>query len=74
VGRDLADQQDLVAGNPAVHYEEDIVYGKSAGAGGIIGGMLPVTGVNILYSALIAFVLIGAGFAVARCVPKRRTS
>jgi hypothetical protein len=50
------------------------MYGKIAGAGGAIGGMLPVTGVSILYSALIAFALIGAGFAVARCVPKRRAS
>jgi hypothetical protein len=50
------------------------MYGKSAGAGGVIGGMLPVTGVNIVYSAIIAFVLIGVGFAVARCVPKRRTA
>jgi hypothetical protein len=54
--------------------KEQVMYGKSVGAGGVIGGMLPVTGVNVLYSALIAFVLIGAGFAVARCVPKRRTS
>jgi hypothetical protein len=50
------------------------MYGKSAGAGGVVGGMLPVTGVSVLYSVLIAFVLIGAGLAVARCVPKRRTS
>jgi hypothetical protein len=51
-----------------------MMYGKSVGAGGVIGAMLPVTGVNIFYSALTAFVLIGAGFAVARCVPKRRAS
>jgi hypothetical protein len=50
------------------------MYGKTVGVSGIIGGMLPVTGVNVLYSALIAFVLIGAGFAVARCLPKRRTA
>jgi hypothetical protein len=54
--------------------KEKVMYGKTAGAGGAIGGMLPVTGVNILTSALIAFVLIGAGFAVVRCLPKRRTA
>ena len=31
-------------------------------------------GVNIIYSALISFVLIGAGFALVRCLPKRHTS
>lgn len=50
------------------------MYGKSAGAAGIMGGMLPVTGVNIIYSALISFVLIGAGLALVRCLPKRHTS
>ena len=50
------------------------MYGKIAGAGGLIGGALPVTGVNVLFSLLIVFVLIGAGFAVARCIPKRHTS
>jgi hypothetical protein len=50
------------------------MYGKTVGASGVVGGMLPVTGINVLYSALIAFVLIGAGFAVARCLPRRRTA
>jgi hypothetical protein len=50
------------------------MYGKIAGGGGLIGGTLPVTGVNVLFALLITFVLIGAGFAVARCVPRRRTS
>jgi hypothetical protein len=50
------------------------MYGKIIGAGGIIGGALPVTGISVIYSLLIAFVLIGAGFAVARCIPKRHTS
>ena len=31
-------------------------------------------GINILYSLLIAFTLIGVGFAVTRCIPKRHTS
>jgi hypothetical protein len=64
--RDIPDRQEMV--------KEKVMYGKTAGAGGAIGGMLPVTGVNILTSALIAFVLIGAGFAVVRCLPKRRTA
>jgi hypothetical protein len=50
------------------------MYGKIAGSGGLIGGTLPVTGISVLFSLLIAFVLIGAGFAVARCIPKRHTS
>jgi hypothetical protein len=50
------------------------MYGKIASGGGLIGGALPVTGVNVLFSLLIAFVLIGAGFAVARCIPKRHTA
>ena len=49
------------------------MYGKIAGSGGLIG-TLPVTGISVLFSLLIAFVLIGAGFAVARCIPKRHTS
>jgi hypothetical protein len=47
------------------------MYGKTVGGSTLIGGALPVTGVNVLFSLLIAFVLIGAGFAVARCLPKR---
>ena len=50
------------------------MYGKLAGGSGLIGAALPVTGINILYSLLIAFTLIGAGFAVVRCIPKRHTS
>jgi hypothetical protein len=50
------------------------MYGKIAGGGGLIGGALPVTGINVLYALLIAFTMIGAGFAVARCIPKRHTS
>lgn len=50
------------------------MYGKAAGAGGLMGSVLPVTGVSVIFSLLIAFVLIGAGFAVARCIPKRHTS
>jgi hypothetical protein len=50
------------------------MYGKTAGSGGLIGAALPITGINVLYSLLIAFTLIGAGFAVARCIPKRHTS
>jgi len=50
------------------------MYGKIAGGGGLIGGALPVTGVNVLFSLLIAFALIGAGFAVFRCIPQRHTS
>jgi hypothetical protein len=47
------------------------MYGKITAGGGLIGGTLPVTGVNVIFSALISVVLIGAGFAVARCLPKR---
>jgi hypothetical protein len=50
------------------------MYGKIAGGGGLIGAALPVTGINILYSLLIGFTLISAGFAVARCIPKRHMS
>ncbi len=50
------------------------MYGKTVGGGALIGGALPITGVNVLFSLLIAFVLIGAGFAVARCIPKRHTA
>lgn len=50
------------------------MYGKTVGGGALIGGALPVTGINVLFSLLIAFVLIGAGFALLRCVPKRQTS
>jgi hypothetical protein len=50
------------------------MYGKTAGGGALIGGTLPVTGLNVLFSLLIAFVLIGAGFAVARCLPERHTA
>jgi hypothetical protein len=50
------------------------MYGKTTGAAGIVGGVLPITGINIVYSALIAFVLIGVGFALIRCLPKRHTS
>jgi hypothetical protein len=50
------------------------MYGKIAGGSGLIGAALPVTGINILYSLLIAFTLIGAGFAVVRCIPKLHTS
>jgi hypothetical protein len=31
-------------------------------------------GPPVLFSLLIAFVLIGAGFALARCIPKRHTA
>jgi hypothetical protein len=50
------------------------MYGKIAGGSGLIGTALPVTGIDILYSLLIAFTLIGVGFAVTRCIPKRHTS
>ena len=50
------------------------MYGKLGAGAGVIGTALPVTGVNILFSLLIVFVLIGAGFAVARCLPRRHTS
>jgi hypothetical protein len=50
------------------------MYGKTVGGSTLIGGTLPITGINVLYSLLIAFVLIGAGFAVSRCIPKRRTA
>lgn len=50
------------------------MYGKVTGAGGVIGASLPVTGVNLMYSLLIAFVIISMGFAVARCIPRRHTS
>jgi hypothetical protein len=50
------------------------MYGKTTGAAGVIGGVLPITGVNIVYSALIAFVLVGAGIAIIRCLPKRHSS
>jgi hypothetical protein len=45
------------------------MYGKIAGGGGLIGAALPVTGIDVLYTLLIAFTLIGAGFAVTRCIP-----
>ncbi len=50
------------------------MYGRLGAGGGVIGAALPVTGINILFSLLMAFVLIGVGFALARCLPKRRTS
>ncbi len=68
MGRGLADQQILV------NTQQRLMYGKIAGGSGLIGTALPVTGINILYSLLIAFTLIGAGFAVTRCIPKRHTS
>ena len=49
------------------------MYGKTVGGGALIGA-LPITGINVLFSLLIAFVLIGAGFALLRCIPKRHTS
>jgi hypothetical protein len=70
VGRGLADQQILVN----TQQRGKLVYGKIAGGSGLIGAALPVTGINVLYSLLIAFTLIGAGFAVVRCIPKRHTS
>jgi len=50
------------------------MYGKLGVGGGLAGFTLPVAGINVLFALLIAFVLIGAGFAMGRCVPKRRTS
>lgn len=50
------------------------MYGKLSMGGGLMGFTLPVAGVNVMFALLIAFVLIGAGFALGRCVPKRRTS
>ncbi len=50
------------------------MYGKLSAAGGLMGFSLPVTGINIMFSLLIAFVLIGAGFALGRCLPKRQIS
>jgi hypothetical protein len=50
------------------------MYGKLSMGGGLMGVTLPVAGINVLFSLLIAFVLIGAGFALGRCVPKRHTS
>ena len=29
---------------------------------------------NVLYAALVSYVLIGSGFAALRCLPKRHTS
>jgi hypothetical protein len=50
------------------------MYGKLSAGGGVMGFTIPVTGINILFSLLIVFVLIGAGFALGRCLPKRQTS
>jgi hypothetical protein len=50
------------------------MYGKLSMGGGLMGFTLPVTGINVLFSLMIVFVLIGAGFAMGRCMPKRRTS
>ena len=50
------------------------MYGKLGVGGGLAGFTLPAAGVNILFALLIAFVLIGAGFAIGRCIPKRQTS
>jgi hypothetical protein len=50
------------------------MYGKLGVGSGLAGFTLPVTGINVLFSLLIAFVLIGAGFALGRCIPKHHTS
>jgi hypothetical protein len=50
------------------------MYGKLGFGGGLAGFTLPVAGINILFSLLIAFVLIGAGFALGRCIPRRHLS
>ena len=50
------------------------MYGKLGLGGGLAGFTLPAAGINILFSLLIAFVLIGAGFALGRCIPRRHTS
>lgn len=50
------------------------MYGKTVGGGAVLGGMLPITGINVVFSLLIVFVLIGAGFALLRCLPKRYTA
>jgi len=50
------------------------MYGKLGIGSGLAGFTLPVAGINIAFSLLIVFVLIGAGFALGRCVPKRRTA
>ena len=51
------------------------MYSKVAFAPGTVAGpSLALTGLNFVYAGLVAFVLIGAGFAVVRCLPKRRTS
>ena len=50
------------------------MYGKLSVGGGLVSSTLPVTGINIMFSLLITFVLLGAGFALGRCLPKRHTS
>lgn len=51
------------------------MYSKLAVApGAIAGSTLALTGLNVVYAGLVAFVLIGAGLAVSRCMPKRHTS
>ena len=50
------------------------MYGKLSAGGGLMGFAIPLTGMNALFALLMAFVLIGAGFALGRCIPKRRTS
>jgi hypothetical protein len=51
------------------------MYAKlTAAPGAIAGPSLALTGLNVLYAVMVAFVLIGVGFAVGRCLPKRHTS
>jgi hypothetical protein len=51
------------------------MYSRVAFAPGAVAGpSLALTGLNLVYTGLVTFVLIGAGFAVARCLPKRHTS
>lgn len=42
--------------------------------GAVAGPTLALTGLNVLYSILVAFVLISVGFAIGRILPKRHTS
>lgn len=51
------------------------MYNKLVGAvGPATGAGLAITGLNLLYAALVAFVLTGAAFALGRILPKRHSS
>ena len=45
-----------------------------ASAGPVAGAGLAVTGLNLLYAGLVAFVLTGAVFALGRMLPKGHSS